>query len=342
MGATIPRTMEAVHVEVVGGPLTVRQCPVPIPGPGEVLVRMAASPINPSDLASLLGTYKFQKPLPWIPGIEGSGTVVAGGSGLLPRLRLGKRVACASTPTCGGTWAEYMVTRASLCIPLRSDVSLEQGATMVVNPFTALALLEIAKRGKHAAIVSTAAASALGRMLLRLCRQNGLPIICVVHRKEQVDLIHSLGGEHVLDSRATDFIPQLRELMHRLKATLILDAVAGGLTNQLLEAAPAGSTVLMYAFLSRENCALNPREFVFADKRLVGFYLSDWLEKKGVLQQLQTAGNVQRLLATTFQTVVHRRLPLSSVQQAIDLYVGNMSAGKVLLVANPQDIPLES
>jgi NADPH2:quinone reductase len=342
MNAAIPKIMEAVHLEGVGGPVAVRQCPVPIPGPGEVLVRMAASPINPSDLASLLGTYKVQKPLPCIPGIEGSGIVVAVGSGLLPRLRLGKRVACASMPTSGGTWAEYMVTSAKLCILLRADVTLEQGATMMVNPFTALALLEIARRGKHAAIVNTAAASALGKMLLRLCRQNGLPIICVVRRKEQVDLIRSLGGEHVLDSSAPDFDPQLRELMHRLKATLILDAVAGGLTNQLLEAAPAGSTALMYSIMSRECCVLNPREFVFADKRLVGFYLTDWLAKKGMLQQLQTAGKVQRLLATTLQTEVQQRLPLSSVRQAIDLYVGNMSAGKVLLVANSQDIPLES
>src|SRR5512136_484783 len=153
MSAAIPETMEAVHLEKVGGPVAVRQCPVPKPGPGQVLVRMAASPINPSDLASLLGTYKYQKPLPAIPGIEGSGIVVAAGSGILPRLRLGKRVACTSLPTRGGSWAEYMVTSAKLCVPLQRDVTLEQGAMMLVNPFAALALFEIAKRGKHAAIV---------------------------------------------------------------------------------------------------------------------------------------------------------------------------------------------
>jgi len=104
--------------------------------------------------------------------------VVAAGPGLLPRLWLGKRVACAVS-SFGGTWAEYL-THATLCVPLRNNLSLEQGAMLLVNPMTALAFFDIVKRGKHAAITSTAAASALGRMIVRLSQRHRVPVIAVV------------------------------------------------------------------------------------------------------------------------------------------------------------------
>jgi len=115
---------------------------------------------------------------PVILKFEGSGTVVAAGPGLLPRLWLGKRMACAVS-SFGGTWAEYL-THATLCVPLRNNLSLEQGAMLLVNPMTALAFFDIVKRGKHAAITSTAAASALGRMIVRLSQRHRVPVIAVV------------------------------------------------------------------------------------------------------------------------------------------------------------------
>ena len=109
--------------------LAVVEIPVPQPGPGEVLVRIHASPINPSDLLFIRGIYGFQKPLPAVPGFEGSGTVVAAGSGILPALLKGRRVACtaADSNVPGGTWAEYLVTSAQLCVPLQKHVDMEQG-----------------------------------------------------------------------------------------------------------------------------------------------------------------------------------------------------------------------
>ncbi len=96
MSATIPNNMQAVLLEQPGGAPTVGQLPTPRPGLGQVLVRMAATPINPSDLGFLQGSYGFQNPFPVVPGFEGSGTVVAAGPGLLPRLLLGRRVACSA------------------------------------------------------------------------------------------------------------------------------------------------------------------------------------------------------------------------------------------------------
>ncbi len=118
--------MRAVQLRAYDGApasIAVVEMPVPRPGPGQVLVRVHASPVNPSDYFFLRGLYSFKKPLPTVPGFEGSGTVVEAGPGLLPRLLKGKRVACstAAPGMAGGMWAEYVATSAQLCVPLRKS-----------------------------------------------------------------------------------------------------------------------------------------------------------------------------------------------------------------------------
>src|SRR5689334_9698127 len=251
---SIPSTMHSVQLDEPNGSLTLREVPVPHPQAGQVLVHMAAAPINPSDLGSLAGlSYSGKRQFPFTPGLEGSGTVIEAGEGFMPRLLNGRRVACSAQLTGDGTWAEYMVTSAQLCIPLNKNVSFEQGAMLLVNPLSAFAIMEIAQRGKHRAIVSTAAASALGGMVLRLGKRRALPIIHVVRRQAQVDLILEQGGEYILNSSDTDFPEQLGTLAHRLKATLLLDAIGGPMTQILAEAAPFGSTILLYSRLSGQD-----------------------------------------------------------------------------------------
>lgn len=334
MNTSIPKYMQAVLLEGSGGPLTVGQIPVPAPGPGQLLLRMAAAPINPSDLGFLRGSYGFQRPFPIVPGLEGSGTVVAVGSGLLPRFYLGKRVACATAKASGGTWAEYMATSWTTCFPLAKQLSLEQGATLVVNPMTALAFFDIARQGKHRAVVSNAAAGALGRMILRLGQTYRIPVIHLVRRQEQVELLRSLGAEHVLNTSDPQFVDRLRTLARRLRATLILDPVAGRQTRQLLGAAPNGSTMLVYGRMSGEGpepAVQGPQD---GDKRVDGFFLPDWLAKKNILKVLLHARRVQRLATHELQTTIRMRFPLSAARQAIEAYNANPTAGKVLLVAD--------
>jgi NADPH:quinone reductase len=115
--------------------------------------------------------------------LEGSGTVIETGEGMMPGLLNGRRVACTAVLKGDGTWAEYMVTSAQSCIPLNKNVSLEQGSMLIVNPLSALAMFEMAQHGKHRAIVSTAAASALGGMILRLGKRRNIPVIHVVRRQ---------------------------------------------------------------------------------------------------------------------------------------------------------------
>ncbi len=341
MNESIPDMMEALVLKQEGAPPAVERIPVPTPGPGEVLVRMAASPINPSDLANLVGGFGYERALPAVPGIEGSGKVVGAGPGLFGSYLVGKRVACARSPQHGGTWAEYMVTRAMNCMPLFKSVSLAQGAMLIVNPMTALAFFDILKRGRHAAFVNTAAASALGRMLVRLARARRVPIINIVRRSEQAAMLRSMGAEHVLVSTEAGFDEALRELCRRLRATLILDAITGEFTQVLVKAAPKRSTILLYSALSGQPSQVMPNTLWHDDKRIEGFYLSAWIARQSPLKILSLIIAVQRMSSAELHTEIRELVPLSAIQEALSLYQQDMAAGKLLLAIDPEQLARE-
>ena len=329
--------MRAVQVHAYDGKpesINVAEVPVPKPGAGEVLVKVHASPVNPSDLAFLQGLYGFKKPLPTIPGFEGSGTVVDSGAGMMPRFLKGRRVACAAADAnvAGGMWAEYVVTAAQFCMPLRKNIDLEQGAALLVNPITAWALMEEARKGNHRAVVQTAAASALGRMIVRLGNKFSLPVINVVRRAEQVELLRREGAEHVVNSSDTGFPEQLRDLCHKLGATIGFDAVAGEMSAMVLRAQPRGARLLVYGGLSFQPCQADPGSLIFESKRLEGFWLSGWLRTKNLLGQLRLAKQIQELLGNELKTEFQAKVPLQDAPRALQQYAANMTAGKILIV----------
>jgi NADPH:quinone reductase-like Zn-dependent oxidoreductase len=130
--------MKAIILNEYGDPPTIECNDIQLPKPAqdEVLVKIAIAPINPSDLIFIGGKNPSARPLPSAPGFEGSGTVVESGGGDLADQLLNQNVACRAMPDRGGTWAEYVVTKADRCIPLLPHVSLEQGAMLLVNPMT--------------------------------------------------------------------------------------------------------------------------------------------------------------------------------------------------------------
>ena len=332
MKFTLPRTMKAVRQLEAGGELTVVELPLPNPGKGEVLVRMAASPFNPSDL-SLLKGVNLEKPVyPLTPGLEGSGTVVASGGGVLADLRMGKRVTCSSTEGYGGTWAEYMLTSAMRVIPIKKTIGMEQGAMLIVNPMTALAFMNIAKEGRHKAIVNNAAASVLGKMLIKLCAGSQLPLINIVRRNEHVEMLKKQGAEYVLNSEDEDFEIRLKELTHQLHATLLFDAVGGNQTAKLVDAAPYGSTIVVYSNMSDEPFSIEPRTLIQADKSIKSFFLGGWASKRSILQTLKAARQVQALAGDELSSKVQKRYPIEQADEALNYYLNHMTGGKVLLV----------
>lgn len=328
----IPETMQAVHLENAGGPLILRTVHVPQPQKGEVLVKMSAAPINPSDLMRIRSITAEQDFATYIPGIEGSGTVVAAGQGLLPHIWLGRRVACSAVHQTSGTWAEYMVTPASFCFPIPRTISDEQGSMLLVNPMTAVAFFDEIKENRHKALINSAAAGALGGMIRLLGRKHKIPVINVVRNEKQAEMLRKNNEEYVLLSTDPEFDDKLKLLADELNATLALDPVSGSFTQQLLRAIPYGGTVLVYGNLSGGGEGPSVRPLVEQNKKLHGFYLGNWMKDKGMAKTILNLIKVRQLLKNDFKIPVQDRFPLGQAQLAIDTYLGNMTAGKVLLV----------
>ncbi|MCY1015364.1 zinc-binding dehydrogenase [Pyxidicoccus sp. MSG2] len=330
----VPETMRALVLTAYDGrptSLQVQTRPVPKPTSSQVLVRVAASPINPSDMLFVRGLYGVKKPLPAVPGFEGSGTVVAAG-GVTGKLLVGRRVACVAPAEGDGLWAEYAVVGLPQVMPLRSHITDEQGASLFVNPFTAWALMERAREGGHVALAQTAAASSMGRMLLALALRAKVPMVHVVGRPEQVELLKKLGAEHVLSSHEPEFEERLRLICHELKVSLAFDAVGGKLTGQLLHAMPDGGTLIVHGLLSEQECRIHPGEFIFGGKKVEGFWMERWGRQGFGREKLKAGMAVPALVGRVLETPVRARLPLESAGDAVRIACSDMTAGKVLFV----------
>jgi NADPH:quinone reductase-like Zn-dependent oxidoreductase len=327
----IPGVMRAVSLGA-DGKLQVTSKPVPKPRKGEVLIKMNAAPINPSDFARIRHVVETGEQSDFIPGIEGSGQVIASGGGILPYLWLNKRVSCTCTHHSSGTWAEYMVTRATNCIPLSSVVSDEQGSMMLVNPMTAVAFMKIAAQGRHKAFINTAAASSLGRMIDILARENNLTQIHIVRNERQQRELLNRGALYVLDSSGSNFKSQLLKLSRDLQATLLFDAVGGSLTRQIMLVMPYGSTIIVYGNLSGEQPEVDHRSLVSDNKKVQGFYLANWLKEEGLLGMLRCIRGAGNLLKHELTILVRARYALQDIEEARVSYLENMTAGKVILL----------
>ena len=327
----IPTTMRAVVLSAYDGKVTVEDRPVPTPQAGQVLVKIAAAPINPSDLMFLVGMYGVKKRLPVVPGFEAAGTVVAVGPGLGTRALLGRRVACPAGAG-DGTWAQYMTAPSSSVWPLLPQITLEDGAMLLVNPLSAWAMVDSAHRKNHTVLVQTAAASQLGRLVVKLAQRKGMRTINVVRRPQQVDLLMALGAGCVLCSSDPDFDQQLMQACHEAKARLALDAVAGEMTGQLLRALPTNGSVIVYGALSQQPCQLNPADLIFGNKRLEGFWLSRLLRPGNLPRMVKAALQLQRWVPQGLASEVQERCSLEDAPAALQRYQADMTSGKVLLM----------
>jgi NADPH:quinone reductase-like Zn-dependent oxidoreductase len=150
---------------------------------------------------------------------------------------------------------------------------------------------------------------------------------------EQVDLLHELGADNVLDSSAPDFQQQLVGICTQLKVTAAFDAVAGAMTGQLLEAMSEGAVISVYGALSQDECGgINPMSLIFQDKRVEGLFLAQWIRKRGLLNVIRQSNRVQKLIAGgQLHTTIQRRVGLDEAVEALLHYKDNMTAGKILI-----------
>jgi NADPH:quinone reductase-like Zn-dependent oxidoreductase len=241
--------------------LSLAKVDVPAPGPDDVVVKVQAAPINPSDLGLLLGpadmstakvsgtadspvlTAKIPEAFMRAMGAradesmpvgnEGAGVVVEAGSSPEAQALMGKTVAILG----GATYAQYRTMRAADCLLLPADATAADGASCFVNPLTALGMVETMRMEGHKALVHTAAASNLGQMLNKVCLKDGVALVNIVRSDEQAKILRDIGATHVVDSTSPKFMDELVDALVATGATLAFDAIGGGkLAGQILTA----------------------------------------------------------------------------------------------------------
>ncbi|OKH65966.1 NADH oxidase [Mycobacterium sp. SWH-M3] len=353
--------------------LSLHDVEVPAPGPDDVVVRVEAAPINPSDLgllipaaadmsaATVAGTP--ERPVVTAPlrdgalaglaarvgkslpvGNEGAGTVVAAGSSAAAQALLGKMVGIAG----GAMYAQYRVVNAAACLVLPDGATAKQGASSFVNPLTALGMLETMRREGHSALVHTAAASNLGQMLVKACLADGVPLVNIVRKAEQEEILRNLGATYVCNSASPSFEADLVEALKATSATLAFDATGGGtLVSQILngmeQAANATATeysrygssvhkqVYIYGSLDTSPTILT-RNFGLA-WGVGGWLLTPFLAGAGPETIARLRARVAAELTTTFASAYTQEVSLAGMLQpdAFNSYLKKATGEKFLV-----------
>jgi NADPH:quinone reductase-like Zn-dependent oxidoreductase len=327
----------------------------PEPAADEVVVRVEASPINPSDLGLLTGAADMTtakasgtRELPIITahvpeaglkamagrldesmavGNEGAGVVIRTGTSDAAKALLGKTVAMIG----GAMYSQYRCLKVNECLPLPAGTTPAEGASCFVNPLTALGMTETMRREGHKALVHTAAASNLGQMLNKICLKDGIPLVNIVRSKEQADILHKIGAKHVVDSTAPTFMEDLTHVLAQTGATLAFDAIGGGkLAGQILTCMEAAINRNAKVY-SRYGSNTHKQVYLYGglDPRPVelnrafgmawgvgGWLLFPFLMKIGATDGRRLRERVVDELKTTFASHYTR---VVSLQEALDL-----------------------
>jgi NADPH:quinone reductase len=346
---------------------------VPEPGATEVLVRVEAAPINPSDLGLLLAgadvsaaavSGPADRPvvtaplpdaamramaarvgIPMAAGNEGAGTVVAAGSAPGAQALLGKTVAAAG----GAMYAQYRCVDVGLCLELPDGTSAADGASSFVNPMTALGMVETMRLENHIALVHTAAASNLGQMLNRLCIEEQVPLVSIVRRPEQVDLLRAACATYVCNSASPDFMADLTAALTETSATLAFDATGGGrLASQILTCMEAAASATAGTY-SRYGSAVHKQVYIYgsldrAPTELTrnfgmawgigGWLLTPFLQRIGMEGIARLRSRVAAELTTTFASAYTDEVSLAGALQleAIAAYSQQATGQKYLIM----------
>lgn len=352
--------------------LSLAKVTVPEPGPNEVVVQVQAAPINPSDLGLLFGAADMsracvagtaEQPVVSAPvppgamkamagrmdeslavGNEGAGLVVAAGSSPAAQALLGRHVAMLG----GAMYAQHRCIAVEQCLPLPADASAADGASCFVNPLTALGMVHTMRREGHRALVHTAAASNLGQMLHRICAQDGVPLVNIVRKAEQVALLRALGAEYVCNTESPSFMEDLTAALVATGATLAFDATGGGrLAGQILSCMEAainrnakvysryGSNTLKQVYIYG-GLDTGPTEFVRnfgMTWGMGGWLLFPFLQKLQATEVQALKDRVAKELKTTFKSHYAGELSLQQALQLdkIALYGPRSTGGKYLI-----------
>lgn len=245
--------------------LSLQEAPAPQPGPGEVLIRVKASPVNPSDHFFIRGTYRFKPVFPQIAGLEGAGIVEAVGEGV--SVPPGSLV-CFDVR---GAWAEYVVAPESAVVMLPADFPLEKAAQFYLNPFTAWCLLDAAAVSPGDWLCVTAASAAVSKIVLQLAQSRGVHVIATVHNSRAKATLAGLRPDAVLDQDTVDFAQKILEITGGAGLNAALDAVGGKTGTQLLDCMAVNAKMIVYGLLSPDAVTYHNPRLIYKNLTISGF-----------------------------------------------------------------------
>jgi NADPH:quinone reductase len=356
--------------------LSLVEADAPTPGADEVLVRVEAAPINPSDLGLLFGPADVGKaevggtaarPVLTAPvsgaamksvagrldqsmpvGNEGAGLVVQAGSAPAAQALLGRRVALLG----GGMYTQFRTLPAAQCLALPDDATAAEGASCFVNPLTALGMVETMQREGHRAIVHSAAASNLGQMLLRICQQDGIGLVNIVRKPEQAALLREQGAQHVCSTDSPLFMAELTAAIAATGATLGFDATGGGrLAGQMLSAMEAAVAQQVPAAYSRYGSNVLKQVYIYGGLepgptkvvrdfgftwRLGGWLLFPFLQQLEPTRVQALKARVAAELRTTFRSHYAGELSLAEMLQPEKIALYGARHTGAKFLLNPQ------
>jgi NADPH2:quinone reductase len=284
---------------------------------------------------------------PMAVGNEGAGTVVAAGSSAAAQALLGKLVAAAG----GAMYAQYRCVDAGFCLELPAGTAAADGASSFVNPMTALGMVETMRMEGHTALVHTAAASNLGQMLVRLCRSDDVPLVNIVRRQEQEDLLRAAGAVYVCNSSSPDFMDELTAALTQTGATLGFDATGGGrLASQILSCMEASASAAAGSY-SRYGSAVHKQVYIYGSLDrgpteltrnygmawgIGGWLLTPFLGRIGLDGMIRLRDRVAAELTTTFASGYTDQVSLAGAlaPEAIAAYGKQATGSKYLIIPN--------
>ena len=317
--------MKRVQFSESGEPASVLSCvdaDPPVLTKGCVQVRMLASPVNPSDLLFIRGKFGQDPVLPQSPGFEGVGVVERAEAGLRGRLFSGKRVAVLNRG--GGNWAEQLVLPATQVIPLSRSLSVDQAATFFVNPATAWVMTQEVLRVRAGEwLLQTAAASTLGRMIIRLGKALGFRTLNIVRRQEQVSELTALGADQVIVCdpeiiEPEDLRQQVQSATGGAAIRAAVDPVGGALATAVIRSLDKGGRLLVYGTLGNQPISISGRTLMTSDLSVKGFWLRNYMAQKGLLFKLKLVRKITRLILDgTLQSTIAAHYSLDQISEAV-------------------------
>lgn len=325
--------MRSIRFATFGDPsdvLRVDDVPKPSIGPAQVLVRMRARPINPSDLITVRGFYGVLPTLPATPGYEGVGVVEAVG-GDVRGIRVGERVIPLRAP---GTWQEYVVASAAQLLRPPESISDGSAAQFVVNPLTAwiMTVDELAVQPGEW-LLQTAAGSTLGRLVLQLAKIRRFRTINVVRRRAQLAELRALGADEVICTEDEDLTDRVNAITGGAGVRAAIDAVGGPVGAAIVPALAAGEVVLVYGLLSFEPTPINAGRMIFRGLTVRGFWLAEWFQRTPPEKQQSVMRDVlARMARGEIVPPVEAEYDLGQITEAVRHAERPGRHGKVLLV----------